>query len=468
MMLETLMKVNEWWETKEIPKELVPETKRNVFSEIVDMMDDRRIIAIVGPRRTGKTTTMFQLMDMLIKEKRVNPKNILFFSCDDVDLRGREDLIGEAIRLYFEEFLKLDYRAEKCYIFIDEIHWIKDWQLWLKKFYDLKYNIKFIISGSSAAKIKKEQRESLAGRIMEFTVFPMTFSEFLGFCGIKIDKIPLDQITYEKLKAVREELGPKRVLEIKKLLDEYLIVGGLPEWFETKNLVKWQKKLREDVIKRVVYDDIATLYGVKNTSKIEALLMLISSLQSRIYSYNSIASTLKIDNETAAQYISYLKESFILFELRNYAASKEKQLRKNYKYVIFDSGIRNSLERINDLRKGDTGYILESAVGQHFVWNTDMEPTEVFYWREKELEVDFIVKGKNIIPIEVKYQSNISARDLNGLTRFMESFRITRGVLVTKELFEKRDVDGKEILLIPAWFFLLFWNFTSASGEASE
>ncbi len=88
-MLETLMKVNEWWETKEIPKELVPETKRNVFSEIVDMMDDRRIIAIVGPRRTGKTTTMFQLMDMLIKEKRVNPKNILFFSCDDVDLRER-------------------------------------------------------------------------------------------------------------------------------------------------------------------------------------------------------------------------------------------------------------------------------------------------------------------------------------------------------------------------------------------
>lgn len=460
-MLETLMKVNEWWETKEIPKELVPETKRNVFREIVDMVDDRRIIAIIGPRRTGKTTTMFQLMDMLIRERKINPKNILFFSCDDVDLRETKDLIGEAIRLYFEEFLKLDYRAEKCYIFIDEIHWIKDWQLWLKKFYDLKYKIKFIISGSSAAKIKKEQRESLAGRIVEFTIFPMTFSEFLEFSGVKLDKNPLNQISYGKLKAVREKLGPKHVLQIKKLLDEYLIVGGLPEWFETKNLVKWQKKLREDVIKRVIYDDIATLYGVKNTSKIEALLRLISSLQSHIYSYNSIASTLKIDNEVAAQYISYLKESFILFELLNYAASKEKQLRKNYKYVIFDSGIRNSLERINDLRKGDTGYILESSILQHFLWNTEKEPIEVFYWREKELEVDIIVKGMNIIPIEVKYQSQISARDLAGLIRFIKSYKTARGIVVTKDVLEKRDIDGMEILLIPTWLFLLFWDFAS-------
>ncbi len=457
-MLDTLVKINEWWETKEIPKELVPETKRNAFREIVDMIDDRRIIAIVGPRRTGKTTTMFQIMDMLIREKRINPKNILFFSCDDVDLRETKDLIGEAIKLYFEDFRKQDYRAEKCYIFIDEIHWIKDWQLWLKKFYDLKYNIKFIISGSSAAKIKKEQRESLAGRIVEFTIFPMTFSEFLGFNGLNlnIDIIPLNQMTSEKLKAVKEILGPKSVLEIKRLLDDYLIVGGLPEWFETRNIEKWQKKLREDVIKRVIYDDIATLYGVKNTLKIEALLRLISSLQSRIYSYNSIADTLKIDNETAAQYISYLKESFILFEMFNYAASKEKQLRKNYKYVIFDSGIRNSLERIKNLRKGDTGYILESAVQRHFLWNAEKESIEVFYWREKEFEVDIIVKGMNIIPIEVKYQSNISAKDLAGLTKFMGAYKIARGIVITKEMLEKRDIGGMEILLIPVWLFLLF------------
>ena len=68
-MHDILREINEWWETKEILKELVPNTRRMVFNDIVDMLDDRRIIEITGPRKTGKTTPMFQLMDMLIKEK---------------------------------------------------------------------------------------------------------------------------------------------------------------------------------------------------------------------------------------------------------------------------------------------------------------------------------------------------------------------------------------------------------------
>ncbi len=131
------------------------------------------------------------------------------------------------------------------------------------------------------------------------------------------------------------------------------------------------------------------------------------------------------------------------------------KLRKNHKYVIFDSGIRNSLERINDLWKGDTGYILESAVQREFLWNAEKESIEVFYWREKEFEVDVVVKGMNIIPIEVKYQLDISANDFTGLIKFMESHKIARGVLITKDLLENRDFNGMEILLIPAWLFLL-------------
>jgi hypothetical protein len=260
-------------------------------------------------------------------------------------------------------------------------------------------------------------------------------------------------MTYERLKVARDEFGPKQVLEIKKLLDEYLLAGGLPEWFETKSLRRWQKKLREDIIKRVVYDDIATLYGVKSTPKVEAMLRLLSSLQSRVYSYNSIANTLKIDNETAEHYIGYLKESFILFELFNYAVSKEKQLRKNYKYVLFDPGIRNALERISSLREADLGYIVEGAVQQHLLWNAEKASAEIFYWREKE-EVDIIVKiGRKVIPVEVKYRPSISLKDLAGLIKFMESHRIARGIVVTKDTVELKKIGKKEVLLIPAWLF---------------
>lgn len=457
-MLEELKKIDEWWETGRIPDELTPLKKRVLFEEIVELIDDRRIIAVIGPRRTGKTTLMFQLMDYLIKEKRIDAKHILFFSGDDISLKEIKNLIGEAVKTYFEDFLKQDYRGKKAYIFIDEVHKIGNWQLWLKKFYDLRYNIKFFISGSSAAKIKKEQKESLAGRILEFKLFPLSFREFLLFNNyLDLPKLKIEELLNEKrLKLLKEELGFKKELVLRKFFDEYLLVGGFPEWFEVKNIKKWQERLREDVIKRVIYDDIATLYKVKNVYKLELLMYLLSNLQSQAYSYNSIANTLKIDNETAQLYVEYLKESFLIFELRNYAASLEKELRKNYKYVIVDSGLRNVFAKIEDLSRineKEIGFMVEGAVQQHLCW-FKKEPENIFYWRDK-FEVDIVIRiNQKIIPIEVKYQSKIEKEDLKGLFEFMERFRINFGFVITKSSFEFRSFGNKKIIFIPTWLFL--------------
>jgi len=460
-MLHILKKINEWWETGEIPKELVPETKRNVFNEVIDSLDDRRIISIIGPRRTGKTTLMFQVMDHLLKKGKVDPKRVLFFSGDDVELREIEDLIGTAMKTYFEEFLRQDYRREKTYIFIDEVHRIKDWQLWLKKFYDLKYNIKFIISGSSATKIKREQKESLAGRTVEFVMFPLSFREFLSFQGFALEPktISFPDLEYRKLVVGADKFGPKRVLSVKRWLDEYMLVGGFPEWFETKSARKWQIKLRGDIVRKVVYDDIASSYGVKNAFKLEVLLGLLAALQSRTYSYNSIANTLKIDNETSEQYVNYLKEGFLIFELRNYAASAERRIRKNYKYVLVDTGLRNVLERVGDISKlGDEemGYLVEGVVQQHILWGAEEWMGGVSYWKEGKDEVDLVAMVKDrITPIEVKYRSKITNGDIKGLLNFMNAYKLTKGVVVTKDLLENRTVDRKKILFIPAWLFLI-------------
>ena len=115
-MREILTRINEWWERGEVPPTMVPRTRRFVISEIVPLLEERRITGIIGPRRTGKTTLMLQIMDLLIKERRLNPRNILFLPCDDILLKGRKDLIGEAITVYFEEILKRDYRSERVYI----------------------------------------------------------------------------------------------------------------------------------------------------------------------------------------------------------------------------------------------------------------------------------------------------------------------------------------------------------------
>jgi predicted AAA+ superfamily ATPase len=459
-MREILIRINEWWERGEVPPTMVPRTRRFVISEIVPLLDERRITGIIGPRRTGKTTLMLQLMDMLIKERRLNPRNILFLPCDDILLKGRKDLIGEAITVYFEEILKRDYRSERVYIFIDEIHTIADWQLWLKRYYDLAYNIKFVISGSSVAKIKKKQRESLVGRIDEIPLFPLAFSEFLSFKeggpGRAVERVPLFKMGLRTLEAAGKDIGPNRALKMRAILDEYMLVGGLPEWHHMSDSRLWQTRLRDDVVKRVIYDDIAQLYNVRNGAKIESLLKLMSAPQSRTFSYKSIGDHLRIDNETTGQYVYYLTESLLLFELMNYSSTREKQLRRNYRYVLVDTGIRNAIEHNLKLPSSQEalGHIVEGVVLQHILWNARTEGWEVFYWLDKD-EVDIVVKfGKALLPIEVKYSDNPTRSDIKGLLRFMREYRADRGIVVTKDKFLKENIDSREVVYIPLWLFL--------------
>ena len=449
---EILRRIDEWWAVGNVPKELVPPTKRRLFDELKMSWDDRRILCVTGPRRTGKSTLMYQLMDMLIREKNVAPKDILFFSGDDLDLRN--STLGDILRAYFEEVLKRDQRDSKCYIFIDEVHKLSDWQLWLKKYYDLKYNIKFVISGSSASKIQSSQKESLAGRIIEYRLYPLDFSEFLSFSGYPVAaKIPPQELTYEGLCEIISGYGQKETLRTRSLLDQYMLVGGFPEWFETNNVRLWQKKLADDVIKRVVYDDIAGQYDIRNPLKIEALLRYLASMSSQLYSYNSIANALKMDNEAAELYIKYLKESFIIFELKNYG-SYERQLKKNNKYVLMDIGIKNALERTNAINDNEVGNIMESIIQQHVSWLADRVDANVHYWREKE-EVDIILALSNgIVPIEVKYRKTVDIGGLSGIVSFMSRYKLKKGLVITKDTLKSERTNDMELLLIPAWLFL--------------
>ena len=457
-MQKILTRLNEWWSSGEIPTELVPKTRRLVFSELKKLIDGHRITNITGLRRTGKTTLMFQLMDMLIRQRGVDPKNILFIPCDDLELRGMDDLIGKAVTTYFEDILKRDYRKETAYIFIDEIHWVEDWQFRLKGYHDLAYKMKFIISGSSAVKIRRKQKESLVGRIEDVIIFPLSFAEFLSFKEGSIDRafpgIPLPEITYENIEEWYWKGPRQRVLDIRAILDEYMLVGGLPEWFKSGNLREWQTRIRDDVIRRVVYDDIAQLFNVRSGTKIEDILKLLSAFQSRTYSYNSIADTVGLDNITATRYVDYLRESHLLFELRNYSSTRDRQIRKNYRYIVVDTGIRNSLEFNRELSQDDIGYLVEGVVQQHVLWHAARELWEVFFWLDK-VEVDIVVKiGRTLIPIEVKYQNEPSMGDLKGLFRFMERYKVKKGFVITKDKLSKEKRDGKEILFIPLWLFL--------------
>ena len=137
----------------------------------------RQIVAVVGMRRTGKTTLMFQVIDDLIKGG-VDPKNILYFSFDE-----SVDDIRSLVTLYSEKILKKDIRSEKIFMFLDEIQKLDDWQNNIKIYYDMYPNIKLFVTGSASVNILLDAKETITGRIFYFELDVLSFEEFLRLKG---------------------------------------------------------------------------------------------------------------------------------------------------------------------------------------------------------------------------------------------------------------------------------------------
>jgi len=134
-----------------------------------------------GIRRSGKTTILYQYIDLLLKTKK--PEEIIYAKIDD--LLGKIDSIHDILNTY-HELTGIDPSRESTYFLLDEIHVMKEWQLQLKHYTDAHAKCRFIISGSSKTLLYLDASESLAGRIRFLDVFPLTFREFLEFNNIDL------------------------------------------------------------------------------------------------------------------------------------------------------------------------------------------------------------------------------------------------------------------------------------------
>jgi len=451
-IIDVLKAQNEWWKAEKVPSILLEETKRDEFDKIIELIEDRRIISIIGPRRTGKTTLMYQLIAFLLKD--LEPVKILFFSMDDPALRQSESLFEDILKTYFEDILKRTRRKEKIYIFIDEIHFLDDWERWLKKYYDMAYPIKFIISSSSSAHLSKKSRESLVGRIFEILLLPLNFRDYLSILG-KRDILKHYGNRFDKIKPEERFELLKYEEDCKLLFNRYLLYGGLPESIKEESMLIWQSKLISDVLRKVLYRDVVELYNVRIPSKLEDLFVHLSVNSSNTFSYSSISRNLGMSIEAVINYIGYLKEAYLIGELRLFSKSVEKTLRSNRKYFIMDSGLQNSITKTTDLTEINAGLLIESVVQKHlwiFAWKKNFN---IYYWKDKG-EVDIVLDmRKRLLPVEVKYRTKIGKKELKGILKFMEKFKVKEGIVVTKDLLKKETFKDKEILFVPAWLFLL-------------
>ena len=403
---EYIERANRWWSKSHN----IPQYKdRKIYNEIEKFMKTRQIIAITGLRRVGKTT----FMKKAIKDNLGNKfpeKNIFYFSFDEFsDIR-----LIDLIKLY-EKIMGKKIEKEKFLIFFDEIQKVKNWSEQLKAMYDLYPNIKVIISGSESLFIRKKSRESLAGRIYEFRITPLSFKEYLEFKEIKIDNLWLQRET------------------ITREFKAYLLNNGFPEVLHENEEIT-QKYIREGILDKILYRDLSEVFEVKNVPLIKSLFEIIYNNPGQMIELQELAGELNASRQMISEYMGYLEDSFLIKKLYNYSRNARKTQRKLKKYY---ATLINPL-----LIKTEFSKIFEQAMVIQL--NAD------FFWRDSyKNEVD-IIKMDPLTAIEIK-SGEIKERDLSSLQAFIKKFNPEKAMVLSYDKSKKID----KVNILPFYEYLL-------------
>ena len=409
-----LEEFNHWWFKNKVDLDLTLSFKRDVFYEVNKHISDRFIISLVGLRRIGKTTLMYQLIQNLI-DNSTEPTNIVFFSFDEKSVK-----LSEVIQSYVDISNK-DLRKERVYIFLDEIQKLDNWEDELKKYYDLYPKIKFFISGSESLFIQNKTKETLAGRIIQFTLNPFSFKEYIKFNGVDNKKL------YET--------------PIRSLFNKFILRGGFPETFSLKNDIEFREYIRALVVDRIIYKDIPTLFSIDDPSFLIVLLELISTNPGMYIDYESLSRQFGKDRRVIKNYILYLEKSFLITMLGNYRKGAVATLRKRKRVYPTDNALIFLYKKSID--EAFFGRMVETTAINYIKANS--------FWKNAN-EIDIV---NNDIPIEVKYQEHINSEDFKAIKEFMDKFSIKKGIIITKKDEYEKNVENGKIKLIPVWKWLL-------------
>lgn len=416
-LLDELRKQNPWWQdSKAYP--IVSDTRRDLFTKLKERVLHRDLItSLVGLRRTGKSTLVFQMIkDML--NNHYDPNSILYFSFEE--LPGSD--LSDKLKIIIDYQIENKSKA-KSYLFLDEIQYVNNWNSVLKHYFDLYPQLKFIITGSSSLFISTKAHESLAGRIQELILTPMGYGEYLRLNNK--DNIHQNFMQY-------------------LAWGEFPYLEKLPDWAEKKEYVN------EFIIKKVVENDLPRLKKVYGQDLSHMLSVLLARPGQQIEIQN-LATDLGIAQNTVREYLGLLEKTHLISQLYNLGIgfrTRSTRQRKIYASSVNSVVLRSYQSLNSDLWQRDIGLIIETFVHDFLL----RENNELYFWRQRQIkEVDFIqISAENKLPIEVKYQNDIRPSDLNNLIYYCKKEKLKRAMVITKNENKTLKLGEVEITFKPA------------------
>ncbi|TDF94430.1 ATP-binding protein [Paenibacillus piri] len=465
-ILKVLRGYNDWWTTNAISSELTRPVKRLAYFEAKKVFEHpqiRREVILSGPRRVGKTTIMYQMIEDCLK-KGIPSKNILYVSFDHPMLKLCD--IGRIIDV-FQNNLNPDDRA--LYFFFDEIQYAQDWDLWLKTLYDLNPSYHIMATGSASLLLAEKAKESGVGRWTTIRIPTLSFYEYIDLMGISKPGLSKDifptalgalgALEKSKLSRLMIELEP-----LQKHFHRYLLVGGFPEVALSDDIIYAQKIIREDVVDKVLKRDMVSLFPIRNVAELEQIFLYLCMISGNIVVQDTIAKEVRISRPTVSHYMDFLKQANLIYVSQPTEQTGKKALKARPKVYLADAAIRNAVLMIGEEVLTDStemGLIIETTIYKHVHSFNYLNATQIGYYRdsktEKEIDIVITYGALRKIIIEVKYRENTSLSHKEAIVEWANDPKVASAIVITKNSSDFGITDHATscpIIKIPAFAFL--------------
>ncbi len=407
------------WEQKERFNQAEELIKRDISMQAREfLLNDNRVLVITGMRRTGKSTLLKQLMQEV--------DAVAYFNFED------EKLLDFSVEHFGElEEALIEVYGSSRYWFFDEIQNVSNFEIAVRRMQDS--GKKIVLTGSNSSMLSMEFGSKLTGRYKQLELFPFSFKEYLRF----------HKVDYQ----TKDFFLPEGKVMLKTVFTDWLKEGGLPEYLKY-NDHEYVKTLFDNIL----YRDIIVRFGIRRHREFRELVQLLVSNLSLPITFTSLQKSIGLSNaNTVKEYMGYLSNAYMFYEMYQYHASFKMQLRSPRKVYLNDVAFHNLVgfsSAPNYGRKLDNAVFLALR----------RETTEVYSYNGKG-ECDFIAfsKERQIKAIQVCYQltDENQTRELNGLNEAIRKFNLKEGLILTLDQeFEIPDNETK-ISVMPVWKWML-------------
>ncbi|MHC4885673.1 MAG: ATP-binding protein [Planctomycetota bacterium] len=417
---------------------------RELLDRLIPAIDVKHIIAIAGARRSGKSYLFRQLQAHLL-ESNTPAENILQINFEDPFFIHRKEDPSLLPELY-SEYLTLKDPKGRCYLFLDEIQNIKDWQYWVRELYDSEDKVKVFVTGSNAEMLSVEIDTHLTGRALTFENFPFSYRELLHALPNQSLPVLPESSKPDELVA---QLYPykERALHLLEQTFEHSFfpeVCGLPQTELTKEILS-------QYFSNVIFKDIVPRFSIRNAGVIEELAYYLSTNFTSEFSYHSLAKVVGSNENTVKGYLSYFEKAYLFYTVPHYDHSVKKQLARPKKIYVSDVGLRTATAF---QFSPDSGRYVENIIFN----SLRRTSRSIFYWKSPtNSEIDFLVQRKGVnTAINVCYSDAIPEREYRGFSALKEAgITATTNTLISKNRFDLVEYEGVTIQIIPIWAYLL-------------